>query len=403
LDAISPTSSTSETTVDVLVVGGGIQGAGVAQATQAAGYQTLIVEKTAWAAGTSSKSSKLIHGGLRYLQSGDFSLVRESLKERSLLLKLAPELVHSNWFTIPIYHDSTYRPWQIRAGLTLYWLLTGCSSEGRFEVVPPADWSSLCGLKTEGLQKVFRYRDAQTDDTRLTEAVVRSAQSLGADTRCPATLRSATQTPQGYRVELETTAGIETIHCRLLVNAAGPWINLLARAITPQPQIIDIDLVQGAHLILDQKISEQCFYLEAPSDGRAVFVVPWYDGTLLGTTETAFDNNPDNTAVKDEERQYLLEVLHHYFPDYPGQVCGEMAGLRVLPKKVLPKEATGFHLRSREVQFVESNGYLAIYGGKLTGYRATAEKVLQRVEKQLGLANHIADTQHLRLCEEPRS
>ncbi len=377
------------------MVGGGIQGAGVAQAAQAAGYKTLIVEKTAWAAGTSSKSSKLIHGGLRYLQSGDFSLVRESLKERSLLLKLAPELVHSNWFTIPIYRHSTYRPWQIRAGLTLYWLLTGCSSEGRFEVVPPADWPSLSGLETNGLQKVFRYRDAQTDDAQLTAAVVRSAQSLGAETRCPATLLSAAQTPKGYRVELDSTEGVETVHCRLLVNAAGPWINLLARNITPLPKIIDIDLVQGAHLVLDQKISEQCFYLEAPSDGRAVFVLPWYDGTLLGTTETVFDGNPDNTVVRDVERQYLLEVLHHYFPGYPGQVCGEMAGLRVLPE-----EATGFHLRSREVQFVESAGYLAIYGGKLTGYRATAEKVLQRIEKQLGNANHIADTQHLPLSAE---
>lgn len=368
----------------------------MAQASQAAGYKTLIIEKKAWAAGTSSKSSKLIHGGLRYLQSGDFSLVRESLRERNLLLKLAPELVHSNWFTIPVYRHSSYRPWQIRAGLTLYWLLTGCQGEGRFEVIPPEDWPSLSGLKTDELQKVFRYRDAQTDDARLTAAVVQSARSLGAEVRCPATLLSAARTPRGYEVQLATEQGTETVICRMLVNAAGPWINLLAGKITPAPQVLDIDLVQGAHLVLDQKISEQCFYLESPTDGRAVFVLPWYNGTLLGTTETAFHDNPDNTAVTGEERRYLLDVLYHYFPDYGGKVCDEMAGLRVLPKDTM-----GFHQRSREVQLIEAEGYLAIYGGKLTGYRATAEKVLQRISKRLGAASKNADTHTLKLTPAP--
>ncbi len=119
-------SNESESTYDVVVIGGGIQGAGVAQAAQAAGYSTLILEKTDWAAGTSSKSSKLIHGGLRYLQSGELSLVQEGLQERALLLKNAPELVHSNWFYLPIYTHSQHHSWQIYSGLTLYWMLSGC-------------------------------------------------------------------------------------------------------------------------------------------------------------------------------------------------------------------------------------------------------------------------------------
>ncbi|WP_461482711.1 glycerol-3-phosphate dehydrogenase/oxidase [Porticoccus sp.] len=387
-----PIDNTTEPAFDVLVVGGGIQGAGVAQAAQAAGYRTLVVEKTAWAAGTSSKSSKLIHGGLRYLQSGDFALVRESLHERALLLKLAPQLVHSNWFVIPIYRDSRYRPWQIRAGLSLYWLLTGCREEGRFEVIPRAKWPQLPGLKTEGLQSVFRYRDAQTDDSKLTAAVVQSAVSLGAQTRCPATLLSAEATAAGYRVQLESSEGVETVHSRLLVNAAGPWINRVAERLSPHPRQLEIELVQGAHLVLDQQISAQCFYLESPEDGRAVFVLPWYEGTLLGTTETAFSGDPDQLRPSAEERRYLLKVLHHYFPDYRGMVCGDMAGLRVLPK-----EQAGFHWRSREVQFVEGNHYLAIYGGKLTGYRATAEKAMQRISKVLGGATPQADTRTLPL------
>ncbi|TNE76007.1 MAG: FAD-dependent oxidoreductase, partial [Gammaproteobacteria bacterium] len=346
---------------------------------------------------TSSKSSKLIHGGLRYLQSGDFSLVRESLRERALLLKLAPTLVHSNWFTIPIYKDSRYRPWQIRAGLTLYWMLTGCREDGRFEVIPRKEWSQLAGLKTEGLQAVFRYPDAQTDDAKLTEAVIRSARSLGAETRCPATLLSAQKTAEGFSVQLESNGGTETTHCRLLVNAAGPWINQVAQRLSPSPEQVPIDLVQGAHLVLDKKISDQCFYLESPEDGRAVFVLPWYDGTLLGTTETAFHGDPDLVATTDEEKRYLLDVLYHYFPDYDGQVIGDMAGLRVLPK-----ESQGFHDRSREVQFVEDDHYLAIYGGKLTGYRATAEKALRHIRAKLDLKTPLADTRTLALPSETK-
>ena len=389
----NPASSAApETDFDVLVIGGGIQGAGVAQASQAAGYRTLVVEKTAWAAGTSSQSSKLIHGGLRYLQSGDFSLVRESLRERTLLLKLAPTLVHSSNFTIPIYRDSRYRPWQIRLALTLYWLLSGCRHEDRFETIPRTDWPQLAGLRSEGLQAVFRYRDAQTDDAALTEAVIRSAQSLGAQTRCPAELMSARQTDTGYRVKLNTVNGVENISCRMLVNAAGPWINRVAQRLDPEPEQITIDLVQGAHLVLDQQISDQCFYLESPRDGRAVFVLPWREGSLLGTTETAFDGDPDKTSATDREKRYLLEVLHHYFPDYGGQVCGEMAGLRVLPK-----DKGAFHFRSREVQFVENDHYLAIYGGKLTGYRATAEKATDILRQRLGPRTSRARTDRLPL------
>ncbi len=390
--------TTTDPVFDVLVVGGGIQGAGVAQAAQAAGYRTLVVEKSTWGAGTSSKSSKLIHGGLRYLQSGEFSLVRESLHERALLLKLAPGLVHGNWFTIPIYRNSRYRPWQIRAGLTLYWLLTGCREEGRFEVIPKSEWSQLTGLKTEELQTVFRYRDAQTDDTKLTAAVIQSAVSLGAETRCPATLISAQKTPDGFCVQLESNGSVETVYCRLLVNAAGPWINRVAERISPQPNHLDIELVQGAHLVLEQKISDQCFYLESPEDGRAVFVLPWYEGALLGTTETAFNGDPDQAAATQEERRYLLNVLYHYFPHYPGKISGDMAGLRVLPK-----EKTGFHYRSREVQFVTSDRYLAIYGGKLTGYRATAEKAMRQISKMLGDATKQADTHTLPLAPPPEN
>ena len=389
-----------EPSYDVIIIGGGIQGVGVSQAAQAAGYSSLVLEKSSWAAGTSSKSSKLIHGGLRYLKTGEFSLVRESLRERSLLFKNAPTLVYPNWFHIPIYKHSHYRPWQIRAALTLYWLLSGCQREARFEVLPKKKWHQLKGLKTENLEKVFRYCDAQTDDIKLTEAVIQSAVSLGAEIRCPAKLISAKQINNGYHINYVENGTFKTAICRFLVNATGPWINQIVDCIHPQPNSIPVELVQGSHLILDQKISDECFYLESPSDGRAVFVLPWYEGTLLGTTETLFEGNPEDASTTDQERKYLLEVLTTHFPDYTGSICGEMAGLRVLPRS----DGGQLHHLSREVQLItDSNSmphYLGIYGGKLTGYRATASKVVKIIESTLQKRKGRSSTKNLPLTEK---
>ena len=160
---------------DVTVIGGGIHGAGVAQAAAAAGYKVLLLEKNDWAAGTSCKSSKLIHGGLRYLKSGQFSLVRESIREREILLKIAPELVHRNKFYIPVYDNSHYKNWQLRIGLSLYALFGLNRKACRFSVLKPEQGRQLSKLQTHGLQKVFCYPDAQTDDRLLTRAVIDSA------------------------------------------------------------------------------------------------------------------------------------------------------------------------------------------------------------------------------------
>ena len=389
-------NNNNNATYDVIVIGGGIQGAGVAQASQAAGYSTLILEKTGWAAGTSSKSSKLVHGGLRYLQGGELSLVQEGLRERALLLKNAPELVHTNWFYLPIYKHSNYHTWQIHSGLTLYWLLSGCREESQFEVVPPSQWDNLQGLKTDGLQKVYRYHDAQTDDAKLTAAVIQSAIALGAEACCPANFTHAEQTEDGYCVHYENDGRDETVNCRFLINAAGPWINQLASSISPPPRTIPVDLVQGTHLILDKKISDECYYLESPTDGRAVFVLPWYDKTLLGTTETLYKGNPEQAEPTEQERQYLLEVLTTHFPDYDGKVCGEMAGLRVLPSG-----RQKHYQRSREVRLITDQPkephYLGIYGGKLTSYRATAEKAVKVIGSTLGIPENWIDTKALPL------
>jgi glycerol-3-phosphate dehydrogenase len=378
---------------DIAVIGGGIHGAGVAQAAAAAGYAVLLIERSDWGAGTSSKSSKLIHGGLRYLQSGALRLVRESLRERETLLRIAPHLVHRAEFHIPVYRGSRYRPWQLYLGLTLYWALAGFGRSGRFATLPTPD-TDFPGLRRSGLQALFRYCDARTDDRRLTQAVVASAASLGATLACPASLRRAERANDGWALEIVKGHERLLVNARTLINCAGPWVDGVAATINPAPPRPAFDLVQGTHLVLSRPLADRCYYLESPSDGRAVFFLPWQDKSLLGTTETLFHGNPDEVRTTPTEEAYLLSVLSHYFPTAEPVVTDRMAGLRVLPQGA----ATVFK-RSREVVLVADSPrqprYIAVYGGKLTGYRATAAKVVRLAATALPRRRMRADTSRL--------
>lgn len=373
----------SRTSWDVAVIGGGIHGAGVAQAVAAAGLSVVVLEKNQWASGTSSRSSKLVHGGLRYLQTLQLRLVRESLHERELLLRIAPELVRPQRFIIPVYQHSRYRPWQLRSGLALYSLLSGMAPETRFKILKPAQWPDLEGLQTEGLQAVYSYRDAQTDDVLLTKAVLASARDLGATLLCPAELLSARRDNDQYAFSYRTDEETREGQCRFLVNAAGPWVEQVRQQIQPLPRGANIDLVQGSHLILAQPLAKHIYYLESPRDHRAVFVMPWEENCLVGTTELLYRGDPEASAPTYDETEYLLEVMRLYFPDHPLEIIAQFAGLRVLPHSHLNP-----FLRDRSVQFrmdkPERSRYLAIYGGKLTTYRATGEKVAQHIVKELG-------------------
>src|SRR5690606_21447517 len=251
---------------DVVVIGAGIQGAGVAQAAAAAGYSVLVLEQKAIAAGTSSKSSKLIHGGLRYLETAQFSLVRESLRERELLLRLAPDLVQLKPLHIPVYTDSRRSPLTIRTGLSIYAALAGFSRQARFESLPRRQWPELSGLRQENLRAVYRYFEAQTDDAALTRAVIRSAQSLGAELQMPARFLAANYHAQGCQVEYETPNGQQQeVSCTVLVNCAGPWAVGVHSRIQSAQALPAVDLVQGSHLLLPP-VLDSYFYLEAPQD-----------------------------------------------------------------------------------------------------------------------------------------
>lgn len=384
---------------DVVVIGGGIHGVGVAQAAAADAYSVLVVEQSSLAAGTSSKSSKLIHGGLRYLESAEISLVRESLRERELLLRIAPELVQRQEFFIPVYPHTARRPWLLMTGLWTYSLLAGFRKEVRFRKVPKAEWSSLDGLTTQDLQTVFQYSDAQTDDAALTRSVMQSAESLGAELCCPAELISAKIHEDGVEAVIRTTNQDATVRCKILINAAGPWIDRVAARIEPNPPTVAVDLVQGTHLELPGKVAEGCYYVESLSDQRAVFVVPWKGRTMLGTTELKFDGDPREAAPTAEEESYLLDVYRHYFPNRSQVVLDRWAGLRVLPRS----SGATFH-RSRETQLPAdregSPRVISIFGGKLTGYRATAQKVMKKARRTLSVRKPVADTKKLILSAD---
>jgi glycerol-3-phosphate dehydrogenase len=380
---------------DVVIIGGGIHGAGVLQAAVAAGYKALLIERQALASGTSSKSSKLIHGGLRYLESGQFALVRESLHERAVMLRIAPELVELKPFYIPIYRDTRRRPWQLKIGLAVYALLGGFDASTRFGSVRKAEWSQLDGLKTQDLDAVIRYHDAQTNDALLTRAVVRSALGLGGELAMPARFVRAALSDAGVTVAYTVSGADVEVKARVLINAAGPWATQVARALEPAIPIPDVELVQGTHIVIPYPLTEGIYYVESPTDARAVFVMPWAGATLVGTTETPYHGDPDQVHPLPEEEDYLLAVVRHYFPRLSDltrdDITERFAGLRVLPAAT----QTSFD-RSRETIFTTDRDarprVLCIYGGKLTGWRAAAAHVMQRISPSLPAAVKRAET-----------
>lgn len=383
--------------VDVVIIGAGIHGAGVAQCAGARGYRVRVLERTAVAAGTSSRSSKLIHGGLRYLETYQWALVRAALHERALLLRLAPDLVRLVPFHIPVYRATRRRPPTIFAGLALYAALGNFSRAARFARLPRRTWTGLDGLSTLGLEAVFRYFDAQTDDAALTQAVLRSAQQFDVALHCPAEFVAAEAMTAGYRVRYRADGHEHEVETATLANAAGPWAPTVAARIapepsTPTPAMPAVELVQGTHLIVATTLTAGCYYLEA-ADGRAVFALPWRDQTLVGTTETPYTGDPGAVVPLQSEHDYLRATLRHYFPTHAAIVTAEFAGLRVLPCAT-----TSAFARPRETQIVAASPRLVhILGGKLTTYRHTASEVMDRLAGALPARPVYDDTARLHL------
>jgi glycerol-3-phosphate dehydrogenase len=384
--------------LDLLVIGGGIHGVGVAQSAAARGYHVVVLEQTGLAAGTSSKSSKLIHGGLRYLETASIRLVRESLLERERLLKLAPSLVHRRDFYLPVYKNARRRPWQVRLGLSAYAILAGLHSTTRFRAVPRREWDSLDGLCLDGLEAVFCYPDAQTDDAALTRAVMKSAAELGAQCLTPNRFVSATRSETYWECSCRNAAGVEfTLQTRCIVNAAGPWLNQVRAGIFPERRPLPLDLIQGTHLELEGSLKKGCYYSETLPDHRYVFVLPWKGHILVGTTEHPYEGDPAAVAPRTDEIEYLLATYARLFPANPRKVLDAWTGLRVLPAK---GKGTPFGRTRETILYAEPTtapSVISILGGKLTGYRIAAERVLDRLARTLPARKPKARTDSLPL------
>ena len=380
---------------DVLIIGAGIQGAGCAQAAAANGYRVVLIEQYAEPAqGTSQRSSKLVHGGLRYLETAQFSLVYESLQERKRLLKNAPQLVKLSPFYIPVYRNTTRRPWKILAGLMLYSLF----SRRSFRRIPRQEWQTLDELKTDNLDAVFCYYDAQTDDAKLTRAVLDSATSLGAEICYNTSFISASIQPDHVQVSLKTQGRTMDINTATVINAAGPWINQVAEKFSPNLQRPNIELVQGTHIEVAGKVTQGMYYLEAPQDQRAVFILPWKGHMLIGTTENLYQGDPAKVQPLPDEIEYLLAVYNHYFDKTLSNddILSSFAGLRVLPVS-----SDAAFSRPRDTMLItdkqEKPRVVSLYGGKLTVHRATAENVMKVLRGSLPRRQPVADTRTLRL------
>lgn len=379
--------------VDILVVGGGIHGAAIARDAAGRGLKVLLAERGDYACATSSASSKLIHGGLRYLEHMEFRLVRESLTERAGLLRTAPHLVSPLAFLLPIFDWQTRSSWLVHTGLALYDLLSlgdGLPASGRLS---PAELDGLPRLRRDHLKAVLHYHDARADDARLTLTVALDARARGADIANRRAVTAIVPRENGFTVTLDERGTAREIDARFVVNTAGPFVGDIDAMIQQLPPPEDIRLVRGSHIVLPMpQPADTCAYTLQDEGERIIFVIPWLDRRFLivGTTDVPQNGTPGEAVCSLAETTYLLAAYNRYFA-HPGgratedDIVYSWAGLRTLQGS---KDESASRL-SREVAFEThaqgNGGLLTLVGGKLTTHRATAEQALNRLAS-LGLA-----------------
>jgi glycerol-3-phosphate dehydrogenase len=388
---------------DLLILGGGITGAGVALDATLRGFRVALIDKGDFASGTSSASSKLVHGGLRYLEHGDLPLVYEALHERRLLLENAPHLVHPLRFLIPFYRQARVRPWKWRTGLTLYDLLAGASNIRRSRPLSVRRLQrEVPGLKTEGLEGGAAYFDAQMDDARLCIEVLRTAVLHGAcavnHVEAVRFIHSNGAIAGALAIDRVSDRPLR-ISTRQVLNATGPWVDAVCRLAgdTSEPHL---QPTKGVHLLVPDRGLPAAFLLLHPVDQRVLFVIPWMGKTLIGTTDTHSEADPDGLTVSAEEMAYLLEAHNHYFdpPLHQGDVLGSFAGLRPLIRSRAKEPSS----RSREFRlFTSPSGLLSVAGGKYTTYRHMAEIITDTIARRFG-GQRLRRTRHFRLDGTPR-
>jgi glycerol-3-phosphate dehydrogenase len=366
--------------LDVLVIGGGIVGAGVARDAAMRGLRVGLVEQFDFAFGTSSRSSRLLHGGLRYLAQGRIGLVREASREKGILHRIAPHLAAPLAFVFPTYRRSNWPLWQLRIGVKIYDLLCGGQNLGPSSGMSAEETLALVpALNAAGLTGAVRYFDALTNDARLVLDTLRSAARHGAMACNYMRFDSATYQTGRWRCEVRDamTGEPHRLAARAIVNAAGPWA-----ASFPQSSV-KLRLTKGVHLVIDRARLPIPDAVVAAEGERILFAIPWGERIILGTTDTDYAGPLDDVRADVEDVRYVLGVMGHAFPEAkiePSDVLGFWAGLRPLiaARGGGPSDIS----RSHQIRQPQA-GWFDVAGGKLTTYRLIAEQAVDRIGQYL--------------------
>jgi len=385
---------------DVLIVGGGVTGCGIARDAARRGLKTALVEMGDLASGTSSRSSKLVHGGLRYLEHYEFSLVFEAVSERRVLREIAPHLVRPLGFLFPVYKDSRHKLWLINAGMWLYDGLSLFRSPKVHRNLDPKEVKEEePGLNQEGLTGAPLYFDCATDDARITLENALDAREHGATVltyvRCEKLLHDERGRIVGAVVNDLLTGDTKTIRADAVVNATGPWTDeTLERSAAPPANPL-LRPTKGVHIVVDSHrlpltYAVVCFH---PEDGRVLFAIPWGEQTYIGTTDTDFNGDPSEVHATRDDVLYLLAASNDAFPGaklVPKDVIATWAGLRPLMRPMKADANVDESAVSREHQVVIGrDGLITIAGGKLTTYRRMAAEVVDTAVKLLRLGDRL--------------
>ena len=383
---------------DLIIIGGGINGAAAARDAALRGLKTLLVEKNDFASGTTSWSTRLVHGGLRYLEYFEFNLVRESLKEREILLRIAPHLVHPLLLTIPIYAGGQRSYWEVQAGMVLYDLFSFDKTLPGHRLLRSKPVQQLFrGLNSQDLKGAAQYYDGQAVYAeRLCLETLLSAQTAGA------TVLNYVKVTQLHRTgDCLSSLSCQdmlsqqplTVHLNetgVVINTAGPWVDEVLAEGEPQPisQQRKIGGTKGSHIIVESfpGAPQTAFYVEAASDGRPFFIVPWLNLYLIGTTDLHYDGDLDRIKISDAEVDYLIKETNHAFPQAQltrKDVCFTYSGVRPLPyeegKK--PGQITRSHILFDHSKEGVRN-LISLIGGKLTTFRQVGEEFVDAVYRK---------------------
>ncbi|MEO8880175.1 MAG: glycerol-3-phosphate dehydrogenase [Gemmatimonadaceae bacterium] len=392
----------AEGSFDVLVIGGGITGAGVARDAALRGLSVALVEASDFASGTSSRSSRLVHGGVRYLEHGQLGLVFEASRERRILATIAPHLVRPLQFMWPVYEKARIRLWKLRAGLFLYDALALGRNLGRHHTLTTQKITALePELRHMGMVGGASYYDASTDDIRLTLATVLSARDAGAIVINHLSVHDLLMTSEGVcgarAIDLRTGSELE-IRARTVVNAAGPWSDAIVRMAEPQARRA-VRGTKGVHVSVprDRIRNNGALTLLSPIDGRVMFVLPAGPFSIIGTTDTEYDGRPERVRATTADVTYLLRSANAFFPGahlMAADVVAAWAGIRPLVASgdKVPDAASREHAITWTVP-----GLLSVTGGKLTTYRAMAADVMNTIARRLRVGHRHAATHKLRL------